>query len=89
MQSKLSKLAQWSQMPGHDFDKPWAFWLLGEGRFQKMAYGLWVKIIEKPLTRICCFNEAHYVIDDHCGKLEHRYCVVCQKQMPNSPLTER
>ena len=29
----------------------------------------------------------HYVIDDHCMKPEHRFCLYCNKKMPNHAIS--
>jgi hypothetical protein len=44
--------------------------------------------VEVPVLSLICEFKGHKVIDDMCGKPEHRTCLVCQKPMPNQPLTD-
>lgn len=77
-------LSHWTQCPGNDYDKKWAQYLLD----YELLSTLWFSLVERPICFIICLFWGHYVIDDHCGKPEHRYCLCCGQIQPNKPLTE-
>jgi len=63
------KLAMWVQMPGNDFDKPWARWLLNS----KLPFTLWINLIEKPIVKLHCRIWGHIVRIDGRGW----FCACC------------
>lgn len=42
--------------------------------------------VQEAAMAIVCAEYGHCVEDDHCGRLHHRYCVICMKRMSNAPL---
>jgi hypothetical protein len=39
--------------------------------------------VQDAAMAVVCAEYGHCVEDDHCGKPEHRYCLICMKRMPN------
>lgn len=46
--------------------------------------GYW---LSEKLVEGVCLIYGHAVIDDQCGKPEHRYCAYCMNRRPNEPAT--
>ena len=63
------RLAMWAQMPGRDFEKPWAEWLIGSN----LPFTLWIKMVEEPLVRSYCWIWGHIVRVDGRGW----FCACC------------
>jgi hypothetical protein len=40
--------------------------------------------VELPVRALICELKGHQVIDDQCGKPEHRFCTVCGVRQPNA-----
>lgn len=81
----LRRLAWWARMPGHDYDKPWASWMLNsESRPAKALYWIFEKVIERFFCWLACAVSGHQPINDHCGNPAHRYCNVCGKRTPHA-----
>jgi hypothetical protein len=77
-------LARWTRCPGDDFKKKWAQYLLD----YEVLYTVWFSLVERPICFIICLFCGHYVIDDHCMKPEHRYCMTCKRLQPYKPITK-
>jgi hypothetical protein len=39
------------------------------------------------LHKALCGKYGHYVIDDHCGRPEHRHCFYCRESTPNEEVS--
>ena len=56
-----------------------AHWLntrdLGCSKTSDRAYA----VIERVQRLLCVLRRKHYLVDDHCGRPEHRYCLYCFK----------
>ena len=63
------RLAMWAQMPGNDFARLWAYWMLTHG----WAYSLWFYVIEEPLIWLHCHVFGHIVRADGAGW----FCACC------------
>lgn len=74
---KLYRLAMWAQMPGDDFDRPWAYWMLSHD----WVYSLWMFLIEAPLGWLHCKVYHHEMDVELDGS---RFCPVCGTNL--SPL---
>jgi hypothetical protein len=82
--SHFQNLALWAQMPGDDFKKKWAQLLFKH----EWLYNLWNFCIAQPICFVACIFAGHYIMDDHCGKPEHRYCLICKKITPYQPVEQ-
>jgi hypothetical protein len=40
--------------------------------------------VELPVRALICEKEGHKVVDDQCGRPDHRYCLVCSVRQPNA-----
>jgi LmbE family N-acetylglucosaminyl deacetylase len=47
-----------------------------------------IEHIEEPVRALICEVQGHTVIDDQCGRPDHRYCVVCLRKTPHEALTD-
>lgn len=68
----LRHLAYWSVIPGDDFDKAWAKWLLGSDH----RWDTWSRFVAYPMGKLHCLFYDHiftYQLCDLCGKRESGY----------------
>lgn len=65
------KVAMWCQMPGNDYDKPWASWMLNS-RFTWL-HCFWYRVISEPLVWFYCNVYGHKVVLDGRGW----FCACC------------
>lgn len=42
------------------------------------------RLIENLWNKVCCTVFGHFVVDDHCGIPEHRFCTWCTRRQPNA-----
>ena len=50
---------------------------------QDWEHVAFVSDLVEELQKKICFKYGHTVIDDQCGRPEHRYCVNCRESTPN------
>ncbi len=75
IKAKLLAIALWSKMPGRDFDRPWAAWMLEHD----WLMGVWEHLVEWPLTRLCCLLTGHEMEAWDC------FCLICGKRSLSNP----